>query len=122
MISSSSDASPAVSTTAAAAGLASGAPSGALVLSDICVSSLGGFLDLLLAVGVGGDVLEQDVEVVVAVELGEQVVQALARFEQLAQRLDLLDQALGPQVFQTAEAQLDVQLAAVVLAQPVVHR
>src|SRR5687768_3755024 len=116
MISSSSDASPCVSTAAAAAaGWASGAPSGALVLSDICVSSLGGFLDLLLALGVRGDVLEQDVQVVVAVELGQQVVEALAGFEQLAQRLDLLDQALGAQVVQAAEAELDVQLAAVVL-------
>src|SRR5580693_3150623 len=100
----------------AAAVAASGwAPaSGGVLLAAIAGSSRGGgFLDLLLALGVGGHVLQQGVEVVVAVELREQVVQALARLEQLAQRLELLHDALGTQILDFPEVELDAELARV---------
>src|SRR4051794_30609248 len=68
---------------------AAAAPPCAWVSSAIGSSYLS--LDLLLALGVGGDVLQERVEIVVAIELAEEIVQALARLEQLPQRLDLLD-------------------------------
>src|SRR5687767_4328140 len=64
----------------------------AMVSSDLSGRGRGdGGLEGLLVVGVLDDLLEQGVELVVAVELGEQVHQALAGVEQLAQGLDLLD-------------------------------
>src|SRR4051794_39954911 len=111
MIWSSSEALPSAAAAPAAAAAASG-------VSSAIGSSLERSLDLLLALGVRGDLLQQGHEVVVAVEFGDEVVQALARFEELAQRLDLLHERLRPEVADVRELQLDHQLAVVVL-QPV---
>ena len=72
-----------------------------------------GRFDFLQAFGVGHHVLQQLVEVVVAVELGQQVAQALARLEQATQRDHLLHQVDRVEVLYVVEAQLDVQLAVV---------
>src|SRR5689334_23682428 len=48
-------------------------------------------LDLLQSLGVGNDVTQQLVQIIVAVEFGQQVAQTLASFEQTPQRSDLLD-------------------------------
>ena len=60
-------------------------------------------------VGVVDHVLEQLLELVVAVHLVQQVRQPLAGLEELAERLDLLDDLLGLEVVDVAEPQLDVR-------------
>src|SRR3546814_19807957 len=54
-------------------------------------------------VGVVQHVAEQFLELVVARHLVAQVGQALARLEQLAQRFDLVDHALGDEVVRSEE-------------------
>src|ERR1700761_3782984 len=53
------------------------------------------------------DAVEHRVEFIVAVELGEQIAQLLARFEQLRETRHLVDEVLGMEVFELAEVQFD---------------
>src|SRR5437588_3904900 len=78
----------------------------------IAVTSRRGF-DLLHAVGVLHHVLQQGVERVVAVELGEEVCESRARLEELPQRLNLLEDVDRAEVVEIRERQLDVHLLAI---------
>ena len=71
--------------------------------------------ELLERVGVLQDLLDQAFQFLGAVDLGQQVAEFVAGFQQLAQRLDLLDDVGGIEVVQRAELQLDGHLAAVAL-------
>src|SRR5262249_15096841 len=64
---------------------------------------------LLERVRVLDHVLEQLFELLVAVHLTDEVGQAVARLEELAERLDLLGHLLGLEVTDVAEPQLDAQ-------------
>src|SRR5205823_6135755 len=77
----------------------------------IAVTSYAG-LDLLHALGVLDHVLQEGVERVVAVELGEQVGEPRARLEELPERLDLLEDVDRGEVVEVRERQLDVHLVA----------
>src|SRR5215470_11134103 len=66
------------------------------------------------------DLLEEGVQGVVAIQLGEQVRQTLARFVKLAQWRHLLQNVDRMKVVHVAELQFDIELA-VVITQPVVH-
>src|ERR1700682_1322844 len=70
--------------------------------------------ELFLGVGVFHHVLKQHFELVVAVRLREQVSQLLARVDQFAKGLDLLDHVVRLEILPAVEPQLDVHLAAVV--------
>src|SRR5450755_678359 len=63
---------------------------GALTLLSLFVLESQGVRELLLGIRVLHHVLEQRLELVVAVGLGEEVPQLLTGVDQLAQRLDLL--------------------------------
>src|SRR5947209_4721004 len=71
--------------------------------------------ELLQRLGVVDHVLEQLLQLVVAVHLVDQVGQPVPRLQQLAQGLDLLDDLLRLEVVHVAELQLDVDLRAVPL-------
>src|ERR1700692_4769449 len=63
-------------------------------------------LQLLQVFGLGDDVQQRLVEGVVAVELGEQIIQAAARIGQLAQRVDVEDEVSRGEVVQALEGEL----------------
>src|SRR3954447_1370095 len=109
---------------AAAGCWASGAAPGSFLSAMMSSSGSGGGrrgtgLQGLLGFGVVDDLLQQGVQLVVAVQLGEQVHQLLAGVEQPAQGLDLFDHLDRAEVVDVAEIELDVQLG-VVLGQLVV--
>src|SRR5262245_46522102 len=64
-------------------------------------------LELLERVGVADDVLQDLVEPLVAVDLAHEVLEPLARLEEPAQRLDLLDDLVWGEVVDVVEPQLD---------------
>src|ERR1700753_4063937 len=79
-----------------------------------CRARVAGFrpaLDLLQFFAALDDAVEHRVEFIVAVELGEQIAQLLARFEQLRETRHLVDEVLGMEVFELAEGQFDFEVA-----------
>src|SRR5262245_46770267 len=75
---------------------------------------------LLLGVRILHHALEQLLEAIVAVGLGQQVPELLARVDELTERLDLLHHVVRLEVLEAVEPQLDVHLPFLV-GQLVVH-
>src|ERR1700733_16255296 len=89
-------------------GTASVFVSGLLAIGDLLLGCAAGF-ELLEFFGFGDDVEQYGVQFVVAVELGDKVVEAAARCEKLAQAFNLLDQVGGGEVLDGLKTERDRQ-------------
>src|SRR5579859_6640286 len=92
---------------------ACGVGSAMLFSSVLCGAVGGGFLELLHLVGVAGHGLQHVVELVVAIELGQQIVELLARLKQFAQGFVLHHDVQRRKIVHVPELELDVGFAAI---------
>ena len=67
------------------------------------------FRELGLTFGVSDDILQQGVEFIVAIQLGQQIAEPLTRFEQLAKRVHLVNHGDRLKIINMAELQLHIE-------------